>query len=67
MPATLMGTIDFYNFIPVSLTLTLPGAHKVSANKTYWLHFLPHFSSDQDEIWCGDEAIQAERPQTALE
>ena len=33
-----------------------------------WLDFLfEHFSFDQDEIWCCDEAFQAEHPQTAIE
>ena len=32
-PARLIGTIDFYHFIPLSLTLTLPGGHKVSAKQ----------------------------------
>ena len=26
-------------------------------SKTYWFHFPAHFSSDQDEIWCGDIII----------
>ena len=30
IPVLLIGTIDFYHFIPFSLTLTLPGGHKVS-------------------------------------
>ena len=29
----LIGTIDFYHLIPLSLTLTLPGGHKVSAKQ----------------------------------
>ena len=33
-----IGTIDFYHFIPLLLTLT------------FWLHFLAHFATDQDEI-----------------
>ena len=28
-----IGIIDFYHFIPFSLTLTLPGGHKVSAKQ----------------------------------
>ena len=62
-----IGSIDFYHIIPLSLTLTLPWGHKLSMKKTYWLHVLPHFSSDQDEIWCSDEAIQAEHPETTFE
>ena len=33
IPAILIGTIDFYHFILLSLTLTLPGGHKVSAKQ----------------------------------
>ena len=32
--------------------------------KTYLLHFLPHFLSDQDEIGCVDGAIQGEHLET---
>ena len=49
-PAMLIGTIDFCHAILLSLTLTLPGGHKVSANKTSWLHFLAQFPFDQDEV-----------------
>ena len=67
IPAMLIGIIDFYHFIPLSLTLTLPEGHKVSTKQNLLLHFLSHFSSDWDEIWCGDGAIQAECPETAFE
>ena len=30
------------------------------------LHFLTHFSTDEDKIWCGVEAIQAEDPDVFL-
>ena len=30
LPAVLIGTINFYHFIPLSVTLTLAGGHKVS-------------------------------------
>ena len=30
---SLIGTIYFYHFIPLSLALTLPGGHKVSAKQ----------------------------------
>ena len=63
--ATLRGTIDFYHSISLSVTLTLPQGHKVSAKQNHGVHFLKHFSSDQDEI-CGDEAIQAEHQKTTL-
>ena len=61
-----LGTIDFFHFIPLSLTLTLPGGHKVSTKQNLLLRFHTCFLSDQDEIWCGDEAIQAEDPETIL-
>ena len=31
----LKGTIDFYHFIPLSLTLTLSGGYKVSAEQNF--------------------------------
>ena len=31
IPAMLIGTIDFYNVMLLSLTLTVPGSHNVSA------------------------------------
>ena len=33
LPSMLIGMIDFYHFIPLSLILTLPGDHKVSAKQ----------------------------------
>ena len=33
VPTMLLGTVDFYHFILFSLTLTLPGGHKVSAKR----------------------------------
>ena len=55
----LISTIDFYRFIPLSLILILPGGTRLARSRTYWLHFLAQFSSDQEDIWCGEE-IQAE-------
>ena len=43
IPAMLIGTIDFYLFIPFSLSLTLSGITRSAQSKTYWLHFLAHF------------------------
>ena len=63
-PAMLIGTNDFYHFIPFSLTLTLPGVTKSVQSTALWLHFLTHFSYDQDEIWSDDDAVQAEHPET---
>ena len=33
IPAMLIGTIDFYHFILLSLTLTLDGGHKIDAKQ----------------------------------
>ena len=33
LPAMLIRTIAFYHYVPLSLTLTLPGGHKVSAKQ----------------------------------
>ena len=35
IPAMLIGTIDYYHFIPLSLTLTLPGVTWSVQSKTY--------------------------------
>ena len=69
IPAMLIGTFDFYHFIPLSVTLTLPGLTRSTRNKTYWLRFLAHFSSDRDEILCSasDELIQADYVETIFE
>ena len=48
IPALLIGVINFYHFIPLSVTFALPGGSAES--KSYWLHFLVHLSSDQDKI-----------------
>ena len=50
IPAMFMGTIDSYRLQPISLTLTLPGVTRSARSKTHWLHFLAHFSSDQDVV-----------------
>ena len=67
MRAILIGTIDFYHVIPLSLTLTLSEVTRSGQGKTYWLYFVTHFSSDQCEIGYGDEAIQAEHPESTFE
>ena len=33
IPAMLIGTTDFYHFIPLSLSLTLPGGHSISTKQ----------------------------------
>ena len=62
----LKGTIDLYHFRPLSLTLTLAGITRSVQSKTSWLHFLTLFSTDQDEILYGLEAIQTEYPDDAF-
>ena len=45
IPAILVYTVDFYNFMSLSVTLNLVGAHEVSAKQ----NLLASFSSDQEE------------------
>ena len=44
------GTVYLYHFILLSLTLILPGCHKVSAEQKQFASFFAHFSFDQCEI-----------------
>ena len=67
IPARCISTIDFYYFIPHTVTLTLPGVTRSAQSKTSWLHFLTHFWTDQYWIWCGVVTIQVERPDTIFE
>ena len=39
IPAMFIGIIDFYNFIPLSLTLTMAGGHKVSTKQNLSARF----------------------------
>ena len=39
----------FHHFIPLSVTLTLAGVHKISAKQNLWV-FLAHFSNDHNEV-----------------
>ena len=43
IPAILIGAIDFYHFIWPSLTLTLPGGHKISTEENLLASFSPTF------------------------
>ena len=45
----LIGFIDFYHFIPLSVTLSLAGVTKLGQSKVCWHRFFAHFSTDQDE------------------
>ena len=49
--AMLLGIVHFYHFLPLSLTLTLPGGHKVSTKQNLLASFLTHFSADQGETY----------------
>ena len=62
-----IGTIDFYHFIPFSVILTLAWVTGSVQWKTYGLHFLTCFSTDQDKTWHGVDTVQLELPDTILE
>ena len=66
MPVKIMGTIDFLHFIPLSLTLTLPGVTRSAQSNIFWLYFLACFSTDQNKIKYSAEAIEVERPDTSF-
>ena len=48
--------------MPLFVTFTLAEGHKVSTKQNPLVHFLSHFSTEWDEIWCGDEAFYIEHP-----
>ena len=58
--ALVIGTVNFYHFIPLSMTLTLVGGHKISAEQNLLVSFFAHFSIDQEEILYCVEVSQAE-------
>ena len=63
-----IGSINCCHLIPLSVTLTMAGGHKVMAqSKTCLLHFLAHFSTEWIEICCGNKVVQAEDTEAALE
>ena len=66
-PAMLISTIDFYRVIPLSMTLTLTGDHKVGTKRNLLASFLALYSSDQAEMWCGVETVQVKHPDTNFE
>ena len=47
--AMFRGYIDFFLFMPLSVTLTLVGVTSSVHRSNSCLHFLIHFSTDQDE------------------
>ena len=50
MADMLIGTVDFYHFIPLSVNLTVAGSHKVSAKQNLLASFSCTLLTDQDEI-----------------
>ena len=62
----LIGTADFYHIIPLSMTLTLTGGHKVSKKQNVLGVTFSH-TLIQNEIWCGAEAIQVEHADITFE
>ena len=47
--------------------LDLDWGYVISGKHNCSLHFLAHFSSEWEEIWCGVEAIKVEHPDITLE
>ena len=43
------------------------GGGQVSTKHNLLASFSHTLSSEQEEIWCGDEAVQSEHPETSLE
>ena len=63
-----IGIIAFYHFIPLSITLTWAGDHKVSAKQhLFFFHFFTHCSTDQSEICYGIGAIQNKHADTSFD
>ena len=61
----LVGGVDFNHFISLLVVLPLPCLRSQVLQKAKSAGFIllhAHFSTDQDEIWCGDKAIQVEHP-----
>ena len=63
IPAMLMSTIDFYCFIHFQWPWSWQGGRKVSTKQNLLASF-SHFSTDQEEIWYGVEAIQVQHSDT---
>ena len=63
----LIGNINFYHFTPCSLTLTLPGGHKVSKNQNLLASFSPTLinRSGWKLVWCWSNL--SEHPDTIFE
>ena len=60
-----IGTIDVYHFTLLSVTLKLAGGHMV-VKHTSKISFSRNFSTEWDEIWNGDGAIQVQNPETTM-
>ena len=68
---TILGEI--FAYVTIFLIQPLRWSHFVfvdsrsSQSKTSWHYFLTHIWTDQDEIWCGVQAIQVEDLNTIYE
>ena len=57
IPAMLICIIDFYHFMPLPLTLTLPGDEKISAKENLLASFSPETIFEQDLLKQGKELL----------
>ena len=71
VPAMFTGTISrllFYTtFSGLDYGLSMAEGHKISTKQTLFVDFLAHISTDQDEVCCSVEAVQAEHCDPSLE
>ena len=56
IPAMHVGTTDFYNYIQLSLTLTLPGSQKISVKQNLLTSFSP--TPLHDKMWYDGKEIK---------
>ena len=61
------GTIDFNHSVPLQWPWPWLELTRSVESKTLWLHFLAHFSTDQDKIWCCAVATRIKYPDTTFE
>ena len=67
IPAVVIGMIDFCHFIPLSLTLTLPGGHKHSTKQRLFGFIFSHTFDLIRMKFDVMKTIQAEHPETTFE
>ena len=58
IPPMLKDNIDCLPFYTTFTDSAMPEVTRSAQSKTSWLHFVVSFSTDQDEIWYGVEAVQ---------